>query len=1005
MVAAATLLTLAAVTSLRGADPNDLGSEATPPPQPERHPHGRPANLPRPSDGSVTAFEEVLFPFLNDREYADLGWEQDGVVRDTGPYLNGKYYGTHPAVRVWYSPEVIEWLKADREGALPDGAMVIKEQYQPPAARHAGKSEEELRSSLQSWTVMVKDSKGSRDGWFWSNPAPDTDPADNHVENEHPISGFGHYCTRCHGSTATPGVENPADPANEFLFASLRNIEGFPGEPLLFRVDDSWREELEATASADEKECDALTAALGEWIVKEKDAAEEESAGDDDHGSHPRCTNPASCERAERTVNPAFLARFGALPNAELCDAARLPNVTHDWAPLAPADGDGPAKDWATSNQCMGCHAGLTEPFGPAMFVPLGAKDDPDRAAYGTDGLHQSPYGEWRWTPMGLAGRDPIFLAQLETELAIVRREFPAHQAEPLARDLQDACLRCHGAMGRHAFHDDHGADARFTLDHHGLTTEENAHIGLGEDRYGALAREGVSCMVCHRMAPREQPAGDPRSDLRHYLDENTTGNAVFGPPGEIAAPDRDDTLRSYVMHHSTGLKPKQSDYLTDSRMCGTCHVVSLPNVDMPLDLGGHGAGHGHGDPLAGKDSTPSFRGFHHHVEQATYLEWLNSEFQTEFEGVEGQPNPNGRSCQECHMSDTTNGLPGGLKTRSRIAAVQDVTYPDAENLAPHDELTIAVREGYRRHDFSGLNVFLLELTRQHDDVLGVRTTDFMTGGTNDAGRAIEGMVQTAESKTARISVEAMSGDGLNRTVTADVRVENLAGHRFPTGVGFRRAFLEVSLCNAEGEALWISGATDAAGAMVDAAGEPLLTEFFTANADGVQQFQPHHATITDPSQVQIYETLLKNHAGAFTTSFVHGCETVKDNRLLPRGWSHDGPSPDLDGAYLAATRPGPLAAKDADFTAGDGADVTRYEMTVPEGVDPATCRVRARLFYQATPPYFLRNLFTVMNGPVDAEPGPAVRRLHALCATLKTAGTPIENWKLPIAAAEASVR
>ena len=99
------------------------------------------------------------------------------------------------------------------------------------------------------------------------------------------------------------------------------------------------------------------------------------------------------------------------------------------------------------------------------------------------------------------------------------------------------------------------------------------------------------------------------------------------------------------------------------------------------------------------------------------------------------------------------------------------------------------------------------------------------------------------------------------------------------------------------------------------------------------------------------------------------------------------------------------MAAADADFTAGDGADVTRYEMTVPAGVDPATCRVRARLFYQATPPYFLRNLFTVMNGPTDAEPGPAVRRLHALCATLNTAGTAIENWKLPIVTAEARVK
>ena len=1011
----AVLVLLAAGTALRGANPAE---QTKVPAEVAAPPHGLPSGLPRPSDGSVAAFEAVLFPFLNERRYVELGWERDGQVRDTGPFLNGKYYGTHPAVRVWYSPETIEWLKAGRVGPLPDGAMFVKEQYQAPAARHAGKTEEQLRESLQSWTVMVKDSRGSRDGWFWSNPAPGAEPEDNHAKNEHPISGFGHYCTRCHAATRSPGIDSPGDPANEFTFASLRNIAGFPGEPLLFRVDDSWREEAdEASDEPAGLNGAAALDRLGEWLAAVQAEVEAAAEADADHGAHPRCTNPATCDRPPRTVSAAFLARFGALENAELCDCARLPGVTHDWAPLAPADSSatgegGPAADWATSNQCMGCHAGITEPFGPTMFLPLGNEEDPSRAEYGADGKHQSPYGEWRWTPMGLAGRDPIFLAQLETELAVLRRELPAERAEPLVRDLQDACLRCHGAMGRHAFHGDahEGGEEqpRFDLAHHAATAAADAHIGLGEDRYGALARDGVSCLVCHRMVPREQPPGDDRGDLRHYLDTSTTGNATFGPPGEVYGPYEDDSLRAYVMHHATGLKPTKSDYLSESRMCGTCHVVSLPSVDMPLGahLAGLAGAEGtpevtdHHDPLAAADSTPSFRGFHHHVEQATYLEWLNSEFQTEFELPSGQANPRGRSCQQCHMSDTTDGTPDGPAARSRIAAVQDATYPDAENLAPHRELTIPVRD-YRRHDFAGLNVFLLELTNQFDDVLGVRKTDFMTGSQRDLPDAIAGMVQTAESKTARIAVETIAGEG---QVVADVRVENLAGHRFPTGVGFRRAFLEVSLLNAGGEALWTSGATDATGALVDAAGDPLPTEFFTPGEDGAQRFQPHHAVIRDPSQVQVYETLLKNHAGRFTTSFVHGCEVVKDNRLLPRGWSHDGPSPELDGRYLAATRPGPLAAIDADFTAGDGADLTRYEIPVPAGVDPGTCTVRARLFYQATPPYFLRNLFTVMNGPADAEPGPAVRRLHAMAANLDTTGTPIENWKLPIVAAEARV-
>ena len=35
-------------------------------------------------------------------------------------------------------------------------------------------------------------------------------------------------------------------------------------------------------------------------------------------------------------------------------------------------------------------------------------------------------------------------------------------------------------------------------------------------------------------------------------------------------------------------------------------------------------------------------------IEQATYLEWLNSQYQTEF----GLPGPNARSCQSCHMPE-----------------------------------------------------------------------------------------------------------------------------------------------------------------------------------------------------------------------------------------------------------------------------------------------------------------------------------------------------------------
>ncbi len=99
---------------------------------------GRASALPLPSRGSAAAYEEKLFAFLNGREYVKLGWLRDKGIRDTGPFIQGKYYGTHPAVRVYYSPGVMRWLIGGRVGKIPDGEMIIKEQYAAPAARHSG---------------------------------------------------------------------------------------------------------------------------------------------------------------------------------------------------------------------------------------------------------------------------------------------------------------------------------------------------------------------------------------------------------------------------------------------------------------------------------------------------------------------------------------------------------------------------------------------------------------------------------------------------------------------------------------------------------------------------------------------------------------------------------------------------------------------------------------------------------------------------------------------------
>ena len=608
---------------------------------------GRPGDLPAPSSVSVAAFEAKLFAFLNDRTYAKLGWATDKGVRDTGPFIAGKSYGTHPAVRVYYSPGVVRWLLAGRVGPIPDGEIIIKEQYAAPAVRHRDKSEAELWASLESWTVMVKDSAGSHDGWFWSNPIKGQCVVDNHrYPFPHPVSGFGHYCVRCHASTQSPGVA-AASPANEFTFASLSNIAGYPGEPILFRVDDSWRPGAAASRSTS-------------------------------HDAHPTCARPAVVEPPVRPAHAGFLGLFPWMKRPTLHQIEYLPPVTHDWV-ISSRDS---SQGFVTSNQCMSCHAGLMAPFGPSMFVPAGAAAD-----YGSPGRDVSPHGEWKWTPMGLAGRDPVFHAQLESEIHSLRGEFPNDpgMVRELSATLADACLRCHGAMGKHQHDLDHPG-ANFPLAHVHAVAGPNQHLGHGTAKYGALARDGVSCLVCHRMQPRPQPAGDARSSLRHFLETSLTGNFHLGKKGAIYGPFADRDIQPYAMEHATGQRPQHSDYLRSSQLCGTCHAVALPNIDRPL-------GNGHTpDELTHAETVPLFKKFHHHVEQATYLEWLNSEYENEV----NKNNPRAKTCQDCHMARGVKDERHGIdvpQISTRIAAIQDTTYPDAENLAPRARLDVRRRE------------------------------------------------------------------------------------------------------------------------------------------------------------------------------------------------------------------------------------------------------------------------------------------------------------------------
>ena len=228
--------------------------------------------LPLPCTLPLADYEQVLYTWINDFEYTRLGWVRDRNVRDTGPNLFSANYGTHPAVRIYYSPEVSSWLEGGRDGNLPIGSMIVKEMYNPPAARWEEQRPADceegcetydglLRQNIGSWTIMIKDGQ-THDGWFWAGPSRVSPAGKTREEYEKAIAATRdtnnypfEFRASDHGQASCLRCHSTSD--GEFTFASLKNIEG---DELRFRVDNSWRSNLapEQRPAGGEGESDLL---------------------------------------------------------------------------------------------------------------------------------------------------------------------------------------------------------------------------------------------------------------------------------------------------------------------------------------------------------------------------------------------------------------------------------------------------------------------------------------------------------------------------------------------------------------------------------------------------------------------------------------------------------------------------------------------------------------------------------------------------------------------------
>ena len=926
-------------------------------------------------------FNVAMQQFLVGKKYLDLGWVADRDWRFSGPTLvagdsYGTNYGPHFPLRVYYSPEMVDWLCNGRQGEIPDGAMMIKAMVPLLSLLDIRTAEDGCTDIVEDpakpvqpllWAPMLKASGASHDGWYWSLPAVSLGAAPQFPPPLLDRSAF---------TGGDPFDPVAVDPSWLPTGGVLQDLSKIPNVVTLIpNTGHPYCLSCHATAVS-ESTFASLDNVLGRElrykVFPEPDPVPTPA---------PQALNPFPSPLA--APSDLFLTFYDQLAPVSFAEVwqTRMPAETYDQQVTSGAEGPG---QFLTSAQCNTCHNAT--PQNP--LVPNMSFFDPEVKA-GSPLVNLSPYGEWRVSPMGLSGRDPVFFSQLQGE---------TNRLAAMTACIENTCLHCHGAMGARQFAVDtaaSGDDACADM----FAIAPPPEVPFGEpfrraalqqwpggeqtdlQRYGALARDGVSCTICHHVADTD--LGEERT---------FTGNFVTGPPDEVYGPYPSDSVKTKPMEQALGVTPMHGAQIQSSDLCGSCHNVLLPIFTND-----------------GRKLGASY-------EQSTHLEWLNSDT--------GKPGDAFRSCQDCHMPGTFRGK--HLETRIANSEAGGRYFPPTTNRLPDDEIDPTTRDTYSRHSLHGLNVFLNQLAQQFPLILGVAQVDFMSQQASSIDppappfatqypqqlpllTGFESMLEMASLETALVEVEDVRR--ASGVLEARVRVQNLTGHYLPTGVGFRRMFLEVLVLDAQDELLWASGRSNELGFLLDGTGDDVLPSEQPLRHP-LAPVQPHYQTITAGDQVQIYQELIRDSDGALTTSFLRRVDTIKDNRVRPKGYDPQffarSSSPYIQElAVLHGAE-----AQDPHYTDPrlTGSDVVDYRVALEPDLLAQADRVQVTLYYQSIPPSYLQDRFA--DASLGAGASDDIRRLYYLTSHLNVDGVRsaagdavLQGWKLRVAGESARVR
>ncbi len=278
--------------------------------------------------------------------------------------------------------------------------------------------------------------------------------------------------------------------------------------------------------------------------------------------------------------------------------------------------------------------------------------------------------------------------------------------------------------------------------------------------------------------------------------------------------------------------------------------------------------------------------------EQTPFLEWKNSSYPAQ-----------NIQCQDCHMP----------KILDPILITSMGNYPE--------------RTPFWRHTFVGGNVSMLKILRENID----------SAGASAEPEHFDSTIARAESNLNENSlVLSTSSDFQNDSLEINIILENLTGHKLPTGIPFRRMWIHLKVEEVGGTVIFESGEWDTEGKIPD------------YNSD----YEPHFNIITSENNVQVYEGVFIDVDQQVTYTLLRAAEFVKDNRIPPVGFTSTHISYDSTGIYGNAVSD-PNFNKDGG-NEGTGMDIVTYKIP---GQQNKTYRVTAEVCYQSVKPELVDHL------------------------------------------------